>query len=88
MDHGCGARKLAHCELELSVGSANVRTLSPATDELEVHSVRTRVQLMLWVRRRRTRAIRLSVFVVVFTWSPRLPCLGREVGNLGPELFV
>ena len=30
-------------KLELCVGSANVRTLSPATDEPEVHSVRRRV---------------------------------------------
>ena len=37
------ARPVANCGLELSVGSENVRTLSPATDDLEVHSVRRRV---------------------------------------------
>ena len=35
-----GVRPLANCGLELSVGSANVRTLSPVTDEAHVHSIR------------------------------------------------
>ena len=29
------------------------------------------------------RAIRFFVFVVIFTWSPRLPCLGREGWKFG-----
>ena len=37
-----GVRPFANCGLELGVGSANIRTLSPATDEPEVHFIRRR----------------------------------------------
>ena len=38
-----GTRPSVDRKLELCVGSANVRTLSPATDEPEVHSVRRKL---------------------------------------------
>ena len=89
MDRGVDLR-VTNCGLELCVGSANVRTLSPGTDDLVVHSVRGRVLAdafskkstsMLWVCRRRARAIQLAVFVVVVTWSRRPPCLPIWVRN-------
>ena len=62
-----GVRSLANCGVELSVDSANVRTLSPATDEPESTSPFVAVGLrmhfqkntwMLWVCKRRASAIR------------------------------
>ena len=82
------ALPVTYCGLELSVGSANVRTLSPATDELEVHSVRRWVLAEAFSKKKKKhRCCRFArdvhaqfdfpCLLWVFTWSPWLSCLGR-----------